>query len=558
MEPALKKTKKEKKQKKLQKEQSEQIQEAPVEQETEDAPVKETFSADGAKKKKDKRNKLAKENDDGEEIATEAPNAPFSSATPSSRGGRSNKNFYSQSKKTRSRAASEIEEFYRSKNIKIDCTRLSSAGDTSLFHPILTFEELQIDAKLASCLSGFQKPTPIQSQCWPVALSGNDTIGVAETGSGKTIAFGIPAFMHLLHHKPLNAKPNHQKAIRVLVLSPTRELAIQIYEVFEKAGRPLNLNTVCIYGGASKEQQKAELSQKPAAVIATPGRLIDLIKEGSINLSDVTYFVLDEADRMLDLGFEKEVEYIASLTNKDRQTIMFSATWPVAVRQLADKFLHEPIRVTVGEDDLTANHRVKQIVEVIDEYEKQNRLIQLLQEYHNEKNRILIFALYKAEASRLLNFLQKRGYKKACGIHGDMTQAQRIESINNFKAGKNLILVATDVAARGLDIPDIEYVINVTFPLTIEDYIHRIGRTGRAGKMGISHTLLTPQDRPKASELAQILEQANQPIPPDLAKMATGPIVKKRKQHELYGAHFKPDNGGPMPQATRITFGDDD
>ena len=255
---------------------------------------------------------------------------------------------------------------------------------------------------------------------------------------------------------------------------------------------------------------------------------------------------------MLDMGFEKDVRTIISLTQPTgRRTVMFTATWPDSVRTLASEFLDRPVRVNVGSQELAANVRVSQTVEVLEEHAKSKRLPQLLQKYHTGSNRILIFALYKKEAARLEGDIQRAGFK-CIAIHGDMTQDARTRALQQFKDGTVPLLVATDVAARGLDIPDVEAVINYTFPLTIEDYIHRIGRTGRGGKTGISHTLFTgsPQfEKPLAGALQNVLREAGQPVPDALLKF--GSSVKK-KEHKMYGAFG--GGGAPMKAATKIVF----
>jgi len=258
---------------------------------------------------------------------------------------------------------------------------------------------------------------------------------------------------------------------------------------------------------------------------------------------------------MLDMGFEKDVRAIIAMTSDARKTVMFTATWPDSIRALASEFLNKDyVRINVGADVLTANHRVTQEVEVLEPNDKEGKLPLLLQKYHDSKkraNRILVFALYKNEAARLETTLSRKGYK-CVGIHGDMTQPARTQALQQFKDGTCPLLVATDVAARGLDIPDVEVVINYTFPLTIEDYIHRIGRTGRGGKHGISHTLFTSFDKANAGALQNVLREASQPVPESLLKF--GSSVKK-KEHKMYG-NFSGDATLPMKAATKIVFGD--
>ena len=314
------------------------------------------------------------------------------------------------------------------------------------------------------------------------------------------------------------------------------------------AGREAGVKSVCIFGGVPKPPQKAAIRDGARVVVATPGRLLDLHQEGAVPLGKCSFLVLDEADRMLDMGFEKDVRAIIGLTSAKRRTVMFTATWPDSVRTLASEFLSSPIRVNVGSQDLAANKRITQVVEVVEQEEKERKLPQLLQRYHASRaNRVLVFALYKKEAARIETFLKGKGYN-AIAIQGDMSQAARIAALDSFKDGSVPLLVATDVAARGLDIPDVEAVINYTFPLTIEDYVHRIGRTGRAGKTGQSHTLFTSFDKAHAGALQNILREAGQPVPDALLRF--GSAVKK-KEHKMYGAF---SGSGSEKQATRIVF----
>ncbi|GBG72803.1 hypothetical protein CBR_g12371 [Chara braunii] len=428
------------------------------------------------------------------------------------------------------------------------------------FPPIRTFRESGLpDDVIATCRS-FEKPSPIQSQSWPVVLAGRDLIGIAATGSGKTIAFAVPALMHLQKTKKTTTMMSSKTWKKTtpsptcLVLSPTRELAQQISGVFEEAGAPLGVLTVCVYGGVPKGPQRDMLRKGATVVVATPGRLMDLMEEGACSLQHVDYLVLDEADRMLDLGFEAAIRAIIKTTSSSRQTLMFSATWPQAVGQLASEFLNNPLKITVGSEDLAANHSVTQIVEVLEDRARDARLDELLRKYHkSRKNRILVFVLYKKEAVRVEMMLQRRGWN-VVAVHGDKGQTDRTNAVNSFKDGSVPLLIATDVAARGLDIPDVEYVINYSFPLTTEDYVHRIGRTGRAGKKGVSHTFFTMSDKLRAGELMNVLREAGQEIPEALMKFGAH---TKKKESKLYGAHFR-EISADAPKAQKIVFNDDD
>ncbi|KAJ1027324.1 hypothetical protein NDA18_003333 [Ustilago nuda] len=431
--------------------------------------------------------------------------------------------------------------------------------------PMVNFRELdgKIDAAVKKTLDaqGFTTPTPIQACCWPVLLQDKDVVGIAETGSGKTFAFGLPALQHLVtKHKVLEGgkKKGRGAQVNVLVVAPTRELAIQTEENMAKLGKSMGIGMICLYGGVSKQEQVRLLNQTPTVriVVGTPGRVLDMARDGSLDLSDVTYLVLDEADRMLDKGFEPDIRAIIGMCTSrqdGRHTSMFSATWPPAVRGLAESFMNGPVRVTVGSDELSANRRVEQTVEVLaDGYAKERRLNDFLRSVNaqSSKDKILIFALYKKEAQRVEQTLRRGGFS-ASGIHGDLGQNERIASLERFKSAETPLLVATDVAARGLDIPNVEHVINYTFPLTIEDYVHRIGRTGRGGKTGKSLTFFTEMDKAHAGELIRVLKDADQKVPEDLTKF---PTTIKKKTHSSYGDHFKELVPG---KAKKITFDDD-
>jgi ATP-dependent RNA helicase DBP3 len=433
-----------------------------------------------------------------------------------------------------------------------------SGGGAGKWDPIISFKQLEslAPSQVRSATASFKEPTPIQAQSWPILFGGRDLIGIAATGSGKTLAFALPGLSKILASNASGVK----KGIKMLVLAPTRELAMQSAAVIETAGAAANVRSICVYGGVSKHEQVAALrGNNPAqVVVATPGRLLDLIQDGACNISNVSYLVLDEADRMLDMGFERDIRSIISLCPKagpigGRQTAMFSATWPPTIQQIAGEYLFNAIKVLIGSAELSANRKVTQIVEVIEQADKEKTLIKLLGQYHSSrKNRVIIFCLYKKETARIESFLQSRGYG-CVAIHGDMSQDARTRAFEQFRDGIVPLLVATDVAARGLDIPQVEYVINLTFPLTIEDYVHRIGRTGRAGATGIAHTLFTSLDKGHAGELANILREAG--VEPPEALLKFGTHVKK-KEHALYGAHFKAidGDGAPLKAPTRMTF----
>ncbi|EIM91893.1 DEAD-domain-containing protein [Stereum hirsutum FP-91666 SS1] len=432
--------------------------------------------------------------------------------------------------------------------------------------PAMSFASLKIPAAFQAAFKGFDKPTPVQACTWPPALEGRDVVGIAETGSGKTLAFGIPALARLVSSSSSKAKKS-KSSVRVLVLAPTRELAVQSHDTLSHIGSTYcspPIHSIAIYGGVDKIPQiKALRSPDTKIVVGTPGRILDLVSDGSCDLSGVEYLVLDEADRMLDKGFENDIRRIVEHIKpiEERQTLMFSATWPDAVRRLAATFQKDPVRVTIGSDDLTANARVAQVVEVFDDdREKDSRLFKHLQTLSPKKkhasdpesDRVLIFVLYKKEATRVEATLKRSGYSVE-GLHGDMSQGARLAALQAFKDGTTRLLVATDVAARGLDIPNVACVLNYSFPLTIEDYIHRIGRTGRGGKSGKSITFFTgdKHERALAGELARVLRDGGF----DSEPLQKFPMTIRKKTHSVYGAFFRDDvDMSAVPK--KITFDD--
>ncbi|KAN0050505.1 hypothetical protein ACTA71_003631 [Dictyostelium dimigraforme] len=385
--------------------------------------------------------------------------------------------------------------------------------------PIMQFNQAPFPGYLMKEIigAGFPNPTPIQSQAWPIALKGRDIIGLAKTGSGKTLAFLLPSIVHI------NAQPvlREDDGPIVLVLAPTRELALQIQEETNKFGGTSQISNTCVYGGASKHTQVAALKRGVEIVIATPGRLIDILESGKTNLRRVTYLVLDEADRMLDMGFEPQIRKIISQIRPDRQTLMFSATWPKEVQALAHDFLTDHIQVHIGSTEITANHNVRQIVEVCNDFEKKERMLKFLGSIGRDE-KVIIFAETRKGVDDLQRVLQFSGFK-SIGIHGNKSQPERDFVLSQFKNGNVPIMIATDVASRGLDIKDIRYVVNYDFPNTIEVYIHRIGRTARAGASGSSYSLLTTDNARLANELIKVLTEAKQKIPIELSNLSVTP-----------------------------------
>src|SRR5690554_647551 len=326
---------------------------------------------------------------------------------------------------------------------------------------------------------GYTTPTPIQQQAIPIILDEKDLVGTAQTGTGKTAAFAIP-IINYLHRLVSNSK--RTKRIRTLVLTPTRELAIQIAENFDNYAKYTKIKTLVIFGGVSQVPQVEKLKQGMDVLVATPGRLLDLHKQGFIDLNHLHHLVLDEADQMLDMGFINDVKKVIKLTPENRQTLLFSATMPMAIRELADTFLKNPKYVSVAPVS-SASDIVKQKVYLVEKENKRKLLLHVIQT-ENLKN-VLIFTRTKGGANNVAKFLQKNNIS-AEAIHGDKSQNARQRALNNFKNKEVDILVATDVASRGIDIDLLPYVINYELPNVSETYVHRIGRTGRAGNEGIA------------------------------------------------------------------------
>ncbi len=342
----------------------------------------------------------------------------------------------------------------------------------------LKFLDLQLIEPIAKALQeeGYETPTPIQQQSIPHVLKGKDLLGTAQTGTGKTAAFAIPILQNLFHK---NTKNNQIKA---LILTPTRELAIQIEESFKAYGRHLPLKTLVIFGGVKQGAQENALKKGVDVLVATPGRLLDFISQGIISLKNLEIFVLDEADRMLDMGFVHDVKRVVKLLPQKRQTLFFSATFPTEIKNLADSMLTNPVRVEVAPVAATAD-TIQQSVYFVEKDDKLNLLTHILQ--NNISESVLVFARTKHGADKIARKLQKDKIS-AEAIHGNKSQNQRQNALGNFKSGKTRVLVATDIAARGIDIDELKHVINFELSDVSETYVHRIGRTGRAGNEGSS------------------------------------------------------------------------
>jgi len=341
----------------------------------------------------------------------------------------------------------------------------------------MTFKQLNIIAPILKCIErqGYLQPTPIQEQAMPFVLQGRDLLGCAQTGTGKTAAFAIP-ILQLLAAK----QPTPRKAVRSLILTPTRELAIQIHENFACYGKELPLKHGVIFGGVSQVNQVKALRSGIDILIATPGRLMDLMQQGHIDLSQVEVFVLDEADRMLDMGFVRDVQKIVAKLPRKRQTLFFSATMPASIKQLADSMLSNPVEVIVTPVSSTTES-VEQSVYFVEKKDKNKLLSQILG--NAAISRSLVFTRTKHGADQLVKLLAKEGIF-AAAIHGNKSQNARQKALDGFKINRLRVLVATDIAARGIDIDELPHVINFDLPNIPETYVHRIGRTGRGGRFG--------------------------------------------------------------------------
>ena len=354
---------------------------------------------------------------------------------------------------------------------------------------VSTFSRLGLTEPLCRALNtgGYAAPTPIQARAIPVLLDGADLLGIAQTGTGKTAAFALPILQHLSEvHEP--AMP---RACRALILAPTRELAIQISESITKYSKYLKLSRVCIYGGVGENPQIEALQKGVDIIVATPGRLLDLMRRRFVRLDQTMFLVLDEADRMLDMGFIKDVTAIIRTLPRERQSMLFSATMPPAVAQLADKMLIEPVRVEVSPRPVPIDRIVERVYHV-PAASKRYLLADILRD--PSMNRVIVFTRTKHGANRVAEHLSKTGVT-AAAIHGNKSQNARQRALADFKAGRARVLVATDIAARGIDVADVSHVVNFELPNIPESYIHRIGRTARAGAAGIAISFCDPAEK---------------------------------------------------------------
>ena len=366
-----------------------------------------------------------------------------------------------------------------------------------------TFAELGLRPELLKAVAeqGYTTPTPIQVQAIPHVLAGRDVMGGAQTGTGKTAGFTLPLLQRLAHHANTSVSPARHP-VRALVLAPTRELAAQVEESVRAYGKYIGLRSAQIFGGVPMDPQTAELRRGVEILVATPGRLLDHVQQRTLNLGQVEIFVLDEADRMLDMGFIPDVKRIIALLTGRKQNLLFSATLTDEIRTLAKSFLNDPVTVRVAPKLATAE-LVTHVVHPVTRERKRELLVHLIKS--RGVKQVLVFVATRIGANRLAYQLNREGVH-ATAIHGDRTQAERMQALDDFKSGKVGVLVATDVAARGLDIEELPHVVNFDLPNSPEDYVHRIGRTGRAGTAGTAISLACPEEHERLAEIERTIK----------------------------------------------------
>ncbi|MDR2787045.1 MAG: DEAD/DEAH box helicase [Candidatus Accumulibacter sp.] len=396
----------------------------------------------------------------------------------------------------------------------------------------MRFDELGLVPELLRAVSdqGYTTPTPIQTQAIPIVLSGKDLMGGAQTGTGKTAAFALPLLQRILPFANSSPSPARHP-VRILMLTPTRELAVQVFESVRDYGKYLPFRNLCAYGGVDIKPQIEEIRRGIEVLVATPGRLLDLVEQKCLNFGQVQALVLDEADRMLDMGFIPDVTRIINLLPSQRQSLLFSATFSDEIKKLADKMLHSPVLIEVARRNMaseTVSHRVYPVAAEA----KRALLVKLLKSA--EFNQVLVFTRTKIETHRLARDLQRAGIA-ADAIHGNKSQSDRMKALDAFKNGTTQVLVATDVAARGLDIDELPHVINFEIPHTPEDYVHRIGRTGRAGKTGAAISLVSASEVRYLVDIEKLIKmQIEQVIVPGFEPELDyeyPPSGKKRPSH---------------------------
>jgi len=418
----------------------------------------------------------------------------------------------------------------------------------------MIFQDLKLNANILDALKdqGYDQPTSIQEEAIPLVLAGKDVLGSAQTGTGKTAAFAIPIIQHL--------ERNHdhgKRKIRSLVVTPTRELAIQIAESFTAYGKYTNIKNTVIFGGVSQIGQTRALKAGVDVLVATPGRLLDLMDQGYISLKDVQYLVLDEADRMLDMGFIHDINKIIARLPKKRQSLFFSATMPPKIKQLSEQILINPSKVAVNPVSSTAE-TIQQFLYYTNKSDKGALLLHILREHKIQQ--VLLFSRTKHGANKIVKNLQKQKIECAA-IHGDRSQNQRQKALKDFKLGKLRVLVATDIAARGIDIDKLQFVINYDVPNESETYVHRIGRCGRAGENGIAFSICEPEENAYVRDIEKLTNQPievvkDHPFPQTEKPMSNAEKKefekeKQRRKQEFFQNRKKKQGGGNFGRRNR-------
>ena len=413
----------------------------------------------------------------------------------------------------------------------------------------MSFEKLGLSAELLRAVAdqGYTTPTPVQANSIPVILEGNDVLAGAQTGTGKTAGFTLP-MLQLMHKSHPERSRKH--AVRALVLTPTRELAAQVAESIATYGKYLPLRSTVVFGGVGINPQIQKLNRGVDILVATPGRLLDLIGQGKVDLGHVEFFVLDEADRMLDMGFIHDIRKVLKLLPKKRQNLLFSATFSEEIKQLASGFLHSPVYVEVARNETA--HQVTQMVHPVSRAKKRSLLSHLIKQ--GDWQQVLVFSKTKHGANKLTLFLEGEGIS-AVAIHGNKSQAARTKALADFKAGSVRVMVATDIAARGLDIDSLPHVVNFDLPHVAEDYVHRIGRTGRAGNSGESISLVSGDERKLLVGIERLIKKSIAKVvvpgfePNDVEDAAAAAKDPKPGQRQQQRRH---DPSSPRkPHATR-------
>jgi len=423
-------------------------------------------------------------------------------------------------------------------------------SNNSKFKNNVKFKSLKIIEPILEAIQqeGYNTPTPIQAKSIPIVLRGTDLLGCAQTGTGKTAAFAIPILQLLSANKAYGKK----RKIRSLIVTPTRELAIQIEESFKAYGRHTGLNSTVIFGGVNQNRQTAALRSGIDILIATPGRLLDLINQGYITLNFVEIFVLDEADRMLDMGFIHDVKKMLKELPKKRQSLFFSATMPSEIVKLASTILYKPSHVSVTPVSSTVDI-IKQSIYFVDKGNKNALLVEILKDQTIKT--VLVFTRTKYGADKVVRMLQKKKIK-AEAIHGDKSQNARQRALKNFKEQTTRVLVATDIAARGIDIDELEYVINYEIPNIAETYVHRIGRTGRAGAKGTALSLCDAVEKEYLKEIEKLISKKisvinDHPFPLVDHNPVKAPKQQQQQRKQQHQGKRKPGNSKPKPKGNK-------